>query len=115
MPTYLVLMKLTEHGVRNIRNAPDRIDKAIQAFEAVGGKVIGFYAVMGDYDFASIVEGPSDEIVMTFSLGLGTSGNVKTTSLKAFTKEEFRKAVRQLDRLEKLAQAEASSPLDDLE
>jgi uncharacterized protein with GYD domain len=38
MPTYLVLMKLTEHGVRNILNAPARIEKAIGVFGAVGGK-----------------------------------------------------------------------------
>jgi len=99
MPTYLILMKLTEHGVRNILNAPSRIEEAIRAFEAVGGRVTSFYAVMGGYDFVSIVEGPSDEIVMTFSLGLSAAGNVRTTSLKAFSKEQFDKAARQLDRL----------------
>lgn len=103
MPTYLVLMKLTEHGVRHIHNAPARIEQAIRAFEAVGGRVVSFYAVMGEYDFASIVEGPSDEVVMTFSLGLSAAGNVRTTSLKAFTKEQFDKAIRQLDRLNMLA------------
>ncbi len=105
MPVYLVLMKLTEHGVQNIKNAPERIDEAIRDFEAVGGRVIDFYAVMGDYDFVSIVEGPSDEVVMTFSLGLSAHGNVKTTSLRAFTKEQFAKALKQLDRLERLAEA----------
>jgi uncharacterized protein with GYD domain len=99
MPTYLILMRLTEHGVRNILNAPSRIEEAIRAFEAVGGRVTSFYAVLGEYDFVSIVEGPSDEIVMTFSLGLSAAGNVRTTSLKAFSREQFDKAVRQLNRL----------------
>ena len=112
MPTYLVLMKLTEHGVRNILNAPARIEEAIRAFEAVGGKVTSFYAVMGEYDFCSIVEGPSDEIVMSFSLALSAAGNIRTTSLKAFTKEQFDRAVRQLDRLGTLAKM---SDLRDLE
>lgn len=110
---YIVLMKLTEHGVRNIQNAPDRIDEAIEAFEAVGGKVLGFYAVMGEYDFVSIVEGPSDEVVMTFSLGLSAHGNVSTTSLKAFSKEQFCKALKQLGRLERLADA-AVKPIPDI-
>jgi uncharacterized protein with GYD domain len=92
-------MRLTEHGVRNILNAPSRIEEAIRAFEAVGGRVTSFYAVLGEYDFVSIVEGPSDEIVMTFSLGLSAAGNVRTTSLKAFSREQFDKAVRQLNRL----------------
>lgn len=109
MPTYLVLMKLTDHGVQNIQNAPARIQETIKALEAVGGRVISFYAVMGEYDFVSIVEGPSDEIVMTFSLGVSAAGNVKTTSLKAFTKEQFDKAIRQLDRLELLAEQSGSA------
>ena len=104
MPTYLILMKLTEHGVRNIQNSPGRIDQAIHGFESVGGRVLGFYAVMGDYDFVSIVEGPSDEIVMTFALELSAGGNVKTTSMRAFTREQFDKALRQLDRLNVLAE-----------
>jgi len=102
MPTYVILMKLTDHGVQNIKNAPERIEVAIKAFEAVGGQVLSFYTVMGEYDFVSIIEGPSDEIVMAFSMELGARGNVKATSLKAFTKEQFKKTVRQLDRLETL-------------
>ena len=46
MPTYLVLMKLTEHGVRNILNAPGRIEEAIRAFEAVGGPRLDLHYVM---------------------------------------------------------------------
>ena len=115
MPTYLVLMKLTEHGVRNILNAPARIEEAIRAFEAVGGKVTSFYAVMGEYDFCGIVEGPSDEIVMSFSLGVSASGNVRTTSLKAFSKEQFDRAVRQLDRLGTLAKLNDSPDLENVE
>jgi uncharacterized protein with GYD domain len=115
MPTYLVLMKLTEHGVRNILNAPSRIEEAIRAFEAVGGRVTSFYAVMGEYDFVSIVEGSSDEIVMTFSLGLSAAGNIRTTSLKAFSKEQFDKAVRQLDRLGTLAKMNDSPDLESVE
>ncbi len=112
MPTYVVLMKLTDHGVHNIKNAPGRIETAIQAFEAIGGQVLSFYAVMGEYDFVSIVEGPSDEIVMSFSMGLGATGNVKATSLRAFSKEHFDKAIRQLDRLERLDLAKEDSAID---
>jgi uncharacterized protein with GYD domain len=115
MPTYLVLMRLTEHGVRNIQNAPARIEEAIRAFEAVGGRVTSFYAVMGEYDFVSIVEGPSDEIVLTFSLGLSAAGNVRTTSLKALSKEQFDRAIRQLDRLDTLAKLNDLPDLENVE
>ena len=56
MPTYIVLYKLTDQGIRNIKEAPQRIEEGIKALEAAGGKVIGFYSVMGEYDYVSIGE-----------------------------------------------------------
>ena len=96
MPTYITLYKLTEKGVKNIKNAPQRIAEGIKAAEAMGGKLIGFYAVMGEYDYVSIGEAPSDEVYLTFLLGLGTQGNTRTTTLKAFTREEFAGILKKL-------------------
>ena len=96
MPTYISLYQLTEQGITDIKNAPERIKEGIKAFEGMGGKVIGFYAVMGEYDYVAIGEAPSDEAAMTFALGLGAGGNVRTTTLKAFTAEEFAKFVDKL-------------------
>jgi len=45
--------------------------------------------VMGDYDNVAIVEMPNDEAVATFLLATGSQGNVRTTTLKAFTRKEF--------------------------
>jgi uncharacterized protein with GYD domain len=46
MPTYIFLYKLTDQGIKNIKEMPQRIEKAIEASEAVGGKVLGVYSVM---------------------------------------------------------------------
>jgi uncharacterized protein with GYD domain len=89
MPTYIGLYKLTDQGIKNIKDAPVRAKQAIEGAEAMGGKVIGFYAVMGEYDYVSIGEFPSDEVAMTVAMAIGSQGNVRTTTLKAFTKEEF--------------------------
>ena len=62
----------------------------------MGGKLTGFYATMGEYDYVGIGEAPNDIVVMTFLLGLGAAGNVRTTTLKAFTKEEFAEVVKKL-------------------
>jgi len=43
MPTYIVLYKLTDQGIRNIKEAPQRIEEGIKAIEAMGGKTINFY------------------------------------------------------------------------
>jgi len=96
MPMYVVLYKLTEQGVKDIKSAPERIEAGIKAFEAMGGKVLGFYVTLGEYDYVAIGEAPSDEVAMTFMLGLGTQGNVRTTTLKAFTKEELAEMVKKL-------------------
>ena len=61
MPTYIVLYKLTDQGIRDIKEAPQRIEEGTKALEAAGGKVIGFYSVMGEYDYVSIGEAPNDE------------------------------------------------------
>ena len=89
MATYVTLMKLTGKGIQNIKDAPARIEEGIKGWEAMGGKSLGFYVVMGEYDYVSIGEAPSDEVAMSFLLKLVTAGYVKTTTLKAFTKEEF--------------------------
>ena len=62
----------------------------------MGGKVITFYAVMGEYVYVAVGEAPSDEVATTFALGLGSLGNVKTTTLRAYTKEEFAAMVKKL-------------------
>ena len=96
MAAYIILMKLTDQGVKDIKNAPKRVEDGIKGFEAMGGKVLGFYTVMGEYDYVAIGEAPSDEVAMTFLLALGALGNVKTTTLRAFTKEEFAEMVKKL-------------------
>jgi uncharacterized protein with GYD domain len=92
----IILMKLTEQGAKEIKNAPQRIEQAIKTFEKMGGKMIGFYIVTGEYDYIAIGESPSDEVGMTFVLGLGAMGNVKTKTIQAYTKEEFAGMIKKL-------------------
>ncbi len=96
MPTYIALYKLTDQGIKNIKNAPARIEEGIKGAEAMGAKVLGFYTVMGEYDYVAIGEFPNDEAVMTFAMTIGSQGNVRTTTLKAFTMDEFAKIVKKM-------------------
>jgi uncharacterized protein with GYD domain len=96
MPTYITLYKFTDQGIKGIKDIPQRMEDAIKNYEAMGGKVIGIYTVMGEYDIIAIGEVPSDEVAMTFALALGSEGNVRTTTLKAFTKEQFAAMVKKL-------------------
>ena len=96
MPTYITLYRFTDQGINAIKDIPQLIEEAIKEYEAMGGKVIGVYAVMGEYDIVGIGELPNDEAAMTFALGLGSRGNVRSTTLKAFTKEEFAGMIKKL-------------------
>ena len=78
------------------KDAPGRIEAGITGLEAMGGKMISFLVVMGEYDYAAIAEGPSDEVVTTFCLALSSLGNVKTTTIKGFTPAEFAAMVKNL-------------------
>ena len=69
--------------------APERVKTTIKAAEAAGSKNIGFYLTMGEYDYVAITEAPSDEVALLQLFGLAMAGNVKTTSMKAFTVEEM--------------------------
>ncbi len=96
MPTYVVLMKLTDQGVKTVKDSPEHIQSSIKHFESMGGNFLGFYATMGQYDYVAIGEAPDEGIVMSFVLGLGRSGDVRTTTLKALSREEFEAIVTKL-------------------
>jgi len=96
MPTYIVLMKLTEQGIKTIKHGPQRVKENAKIMEKMGGKMTAFYLTMGEYDYVGIGEAPNDETALTFLLGMGAQGFVKTTTLKAFTVEEFEKITKNL-------------------
>jgi uncharacterized protein with GYD domain len=96
MNTYITLMKLTDQGAKGLKEAPKRVEDALKVFDNMGGKLIGFYATLGEYDYIGIGEAASDEIATTFNLALSSLGNVKTTTIRAFTIKEFAEMVKKL-------------------
>ena len=89
MNTYITLMKLTDQGAKDLKEAPKRIEDGLKAFEKMGGKLIGFYATLGEYDYIGIGEASSDEVATTFNLALSSLGYVRTTTIRAFTIKEL--------------------------
>jgi uncharacterized protein with GYD domain len=55
----------------------------------------GFYFTLDD-DYIAIIEGLTDEAGASFLLKLGSAGNVRTSTLKAFTRTEFAEIIRKL-------------------
>ncbi len=96
MASYVVLMKLTDQGITAIKDAPERIDDGIKAWEGMGGQLTGFYSTLGEYDYVAVGEAPSDEVAAAFSMALGSRGFVRTTTLRAWPREAFAEIVKRL-------------------
>jgi uncharacterized protein with GYD domain len=96
MVTYMMLMKLTDQGIKNVREAPERIESGLKAFEKAGGKIVGFWIAIGKYDYVSVGESASDEAALAWAIGLSSQGNVKVESVKLFSREQFAGLIKML-------------------
>jgi uncharacterized protein with GYD domain len=93
MPTYMALINWTEQGIRNIKDSPNRLDAAKKSLKDMGGEVKTFYMLQGSYDAVLILEAPNDEALGKFLLKIGSAGNVRTTTLRAYPEAEYRKII----------------------
>jgi len=96
METYVILGKFTEKGVANIKESPARLEAARKAVEGAGGKWLGFYLTMGQYDYVLITQAPSALAAASVLMATGAQGNVSTQTMRAFTEEEFKGLVASL-------------------
>jgi uncharacterized protein with GYD domain len=96
MPIYINLVSWTDQGIRNIKEAPQRIDAFKKMVEAANGKLIGFYLTMGKYDIVTIIDAPNDEALANIALNTGSKGSIRTETMKAYTENEFRTIVAKI-------------------
>jgi uncharacterized protein with GYD domain len=89
MPMYVGLYRMTEKGAADIKKAPERMNEAIKAWEAMGGTTKVAIATMGKYDYVSVGEAPNDEIAAAFAAAMCAQGFVTTETLRGFTPDEF--------------------------
>ena len=94
MATYILLSTLTPEGRRTLHSNPDRLIEVDKEIEQFGCKVLAQYAVLGLYDFVSIIEAPDNETVAHLSVDLGSRGTVSLTTLPAMTIEAFVKKLK---------------------
>ncbi|MGH7390161.1 MAG: GYD domain-containing protein [Candidatus Rokuibacteriota bacterium] len=88
MPTYIVLGNFTDQGIRSVKDSPKREDAFRRSCEKVGAQVKDAYRTMGRYDVAAIVEAPDDVTMNSILYSLGALGNIRTETLRAFTRQE---------------------------
>ncbi len=95
MPTYISLTQFTDQGIHNIKELPERWRQAEQRSQQMGEKIT-LYLTMGQYDAVAIIEAPDDETAARGLLTVAGEGHLRTTTLKAFSREEAERIIRSL-------------------
>ncbi len=89
MATYLMLSNLTERGRDRVRHNPERIEEVNREIADQGCTVIAQYALLGEYDFATIIEAPGNEHMHKLAIELGARGTIETHTMPALPTEDF--------------------------
>jgi uncharacterized protein with GYD domain len=93
MPTYVALLDWTDQGVRDFKDSVDRYEAAQKAFESLGARFTNVWWTLGTHDLVATVEAPDDETLAAALLSTAAQGNIRTTTLRAFTQEEMRTVI----------------------
>jgi uncharacterized protein with GYD domain len=96
MPTYLVLGNFTDQGIRSVRDSLKREEAFRKQCEKAGAQVRDVYRTMGRYDMAAVLEAPDDIVLSALMYSIGALGNVRTETLRAFTRQETEQAVAKM-------------------
>lgn len=89
-----MLSTLGPDGMATLREHPERLREVNTEVEAMGVRVVAQWALLGSYDFATVLEAPDEKTVTRVAVALGSRGTLKTRTLTAIPIEEFLDALR---------------------
>jgi uncharacterized protein with GYD domain len=87
--TYVLLSTLSPQGLQTLRTTPERLLEVNREIEAMGGRVLRQWALLGPYDFLSVVEAPSDATIARLTIELGARGSARFETLPVIDVEEL--------------------------
>ena len=90
MATYIALIDWTDQGVKGFKDSVDRYEAAQSQMRSMGVEFTNIYWTLGAHDIVSIVEAPDDQTLAAALLSVAGQGNVRTTTLRAFSADEMR-------------------------
>ena len=90
MATYVVLIDWSQQGVGNFKDSVDRYEASQSQFEGMGVRFRDIYWTLGGHDIVGIADAPDDETLAAALLMLASQGNLRTTTLRAFSADEMR-------------------------
>ena len=89
MATYTVLGNFTDQGIRNVKETTHRAEAVEAAARKMGVTVKSIQWTLGNYDLVCQFEAPDDQTITAFGLMIGMQGNVRTQTLRTFTRDEM--------------------------
>lgn len=89
MGTYIALASFTDQGIRNVRDTVKRADAVKEAAAKFGVSMTQIYWTLGSRDLVAFIEAPDDASAAAFGLAIGSAGNVRMETLRAFTRDEM--------------------------
>ena len=89
METYVLLLNFTDQGIRNVKDTIKRAETFRRIADKAAVKVKEVYWTLGQHDGVLIFEAPDEATATALGLSLGTLGNVRTQTLRAFSAEEI--------------------------
>ena len=93
MPSYLVLMNWTDQGAKTASETVERYEVAKEDLAQRGLTIKDIYWTVGPYDIVTLIEAPDDETATAGLLRLASQGNLRTTTMRAFSAEEAREVI----------------------
>ena len=89
MPSYISLFNWTDQGIRNVRDTVQRYERSQELQDKHGVSLQQVYWTVGPYDIVAIAEAADEESISAFLLELASAGNLKTTTLRAYDRDEM--------------------------
>ena len=89
MPTYVSLFNWTDQGIRNVRDTVQRYERSQDMQDKHGVRLENIYWTIGPYDLVVIAEASDEESITAFLLELASAGNLRTTTLRAYDRDEM--------------------------
>jgi uncharacterized protein with GYD domain len=89
MNTYVSLINWTDQGIRNFRDTTKRAEDFSKLVENSGGTVRELLWTVGEYDLVCVIDVPDDKAGVAALLQVGSSGNIRSSTLRAFSADEM--------------------------
>jgi len=95
LAVYVVLSKLTDEGRKTLKTKPDRVKEVNDEIASMGARVLHQYALLGEYDFVTVLEAKDNETISKVMVNLGSRGTLETNTLSAVPIDDFLSQIRQ--------------------